>query len=353
MSDRIKVTINVVPVKSERIIYDARIYGKTRSTEDNINVIKINDGYSVVFDEEVFVKISVNTITMSIMKMFAANLKGNKFTFELIYHYKSKYAYALNMKVAEHVIAVDNWFNRYMGVDVATDSESFIYQRHPMMGELLNEVLNEKYTNARREEELRLKKYENPLYEDDDDDDDYDEDEIDDEDKDVSVDDDWWENFGKEPANAPNGIFGMYESMKDFENDKDYSNVSETFRNCEYPKKYISKHGVLVAKSKQDIYHDTRVLEYFLDEFVPGDSAYLEKFRRKVASRWMSTFAISAKELKRNEKKYKKEQKKDKKKNKAQRKEFMQLTKFAVNKFPRYNTRYIPARNDRWNDPTR
>ncbi len=123
------------------------------------------------------------------------------------------------------------------------------------------------------------------------------------------------------------GGFGAY-SYETHKESTDKKNVSKScirrskvLKEANKAKKTTSRHGLLVYDDKSDLKRDRETIKRMLKEFIPGDSAWIREFREEVLERWIRSYCISKKNLKRVKKYYSKQQKKkgDGKKRKTQR----------------------------------
>lgn len=256
------VTIHVVGGYGEQVGFNSREWGKTRSTEDQINVVRVNDGYSIVFDDDVFVVIPLSKLMSSMLTTFMTNVPDTIFNFRIMYWYDGADDTYFNADVAKHVLDMDDMMRK---IDESKKFEVFTYTRL--------DGLHDVYRDLRNELEFQEE------------DEDYEDDEVD-------LDDDNW--LAK--------LTGDHSDDEKEQKSKDYYGRSRVWKNCKQAKKMINRHGVLIASDKDDLRKDEKIIKAFLKDFIPGNSGWKKDFREDVMKRWMSMYAISKKQLKRLEK---------------------------------------------------
>ena len=154
-------------------------------------------------------------------------------------------------------------------------------------------------------------------------------------------------NDTKNPdTNINDSIFSLWENISDEIKDpikkKERSiNKSFIFKNSKNSKREIHRHGVIISHDKNDLEKDYKTLKSILNEFIPGKSDYIRKFRKDILLRWIKAYSISKKELFKLEKNYKKEI--NLSKGIDNKKALLNIAKAIFNK---------PA-SDKWNDPNR
>lgn len=303
--NKVNVTIHVVASGVSGLDFDPARDGKTKSTGEKINVIKVNDGYSVVFDDVIFASIPLSKLATSLVQLFSNNVPDTIFNFQIKYHYETPNDTYFDYDTAKHVLDLDDMMIK---IDNSKKIPVFQYTRL--------DDLDGVYSDFRDEEEFNLS---------DDDESDDDDDNADYVDYDIDDDD---------------GILSFLSNdtkpskVKKY---KEYYGRSRCFKNSKQPKKQIKRHGVLIA-DKDDIKHDEKVIKEFLKDFIPGDASWKKEFRSDVLNRWMSMYAISKKTLKQLEKQ-------NRKNRKSREIKTERMINFADKLFA------VPL--DRWNDPTK
>lgn len=303
-----KVTIHIVTPNVLGLNYDPARDGSVKSTQSKINVNKVTDGYSVVYDDNVFVTLSYPSLAASILKLFRANVKDGMFEFGIVYHYETMDRSFFDVGVAKCVLEMHDLMAKIAETGSLPD---FVYVPTENIEETIDDFQYETETD------------EDPLsmfdgYDDDDDDDE----EVDDEDR------DWLEYLGD----------NRKKKKKNNKKTSDYYGRSRTWKNAKQPRKQIDRHGVIIASDKDDIRKDKKIIKAFLKDFIPGNSKWKRDFREDVLERWVSMYVISRKQLKQLERQHRKNRRQ---KNPA--------TKRLLNSVENLFT--VPI--DHWSDPTR
>lgn len=296
------VTIHIVAGYGDQVGFNSGEWGKTRSTEDKINVIRVGDGYSVVFDDDVFEQISLSKLTSSMITTFMSNVPNTIFDFRIMYHYDGADDTYFDLNVAKHVLDLDDMLRK---IDESKKIPAFTYTRL--------EGMQEVYHDFRMELEADEEDAEDGYGDYAEDDDDYDG-------------SDW---LGQ--------LMGKPIKEEKEQKSNDYYGRSRVWKNCKQPKKMINRHGVLIASDKDDLRKDEKIIKAFLKDFIPGSSKWKKEFRDDVMKRWMSMYAISKKQLKRLEK--------------AHRSRPVDCNK--VKKMVNIADRLFNVPVDRWYDPTK
>jgi len=307
--DKVNVTIHVVATAPETLKnYDPAKDGKTRSTENQIKALKVTDGYSVVFDDDVFVEISLAKLMSSIVQVFASNIKNSIFDFRLMYHYEGATDTYFDFDTAKHVLDLDDMMCK---IRDAKSIPVFMYTRTDNMQEV--------YTDFRNEVEDNTPEPISRLFDDDDNDED--------EDNEDSL-------FA-----SLLGIDDKDKKEKKSKKDKEYYGRSRVWKNCRNPKKQINRHGVMIA-DKSDLKKDEKIIKSFLKDFLPGGASWKKEFRSDVLERWMNMYAISKKHLKELEKAHR-------------RRRPAKRRSSTTDKILNFSEKLLAVPVDRWADPTK
>ena len=303
--DKVLVTIHVVATDGKDLDYNPDRDGRTKSTEDKINAIKVSDGYSVVYDDDVIVNTSLSRLVSSLVQTFSTNLKDTIFDFRIVYHYEGASDTYFDYDTAKHVLDLDDMMRK---IDVSKKIPVFTYTRL--------DGLNGVYEDWRDEVEFNSDEdLESLLEDEDDEDDDYE---------------------GKDLLSY---LTGCSKGKKREKESTDYYGRSRVWKNCKQPKKQINRHGVLVASDKDDLKKDEKIIKEFLKDFLPGDASWKKEFRNDVLQRWMSMYAISRKMLKQLEKQHRKTRKRKMNPN--------------TEKILNFTNKMLTVPVDRWNDPNK
>ena len=274
--DKTKVTIHVVSNNGEDVGYDPIRDGRTKSSEGRINAVKVSDGYSVVFEDDVFVGLTLSNLVASILQVFGTNLPDTIFEFGIMYHYNDE---SFDPEIAKHILDLD-----VMMLQIKDTNKI------PIFDYVRNDAVNDVLSDYRYWVETQ----DSMCEEDIDETDDYEDEE----------DDDIESNDILSFLAGENNI--KPKKKKNKKKTSDYYGRSRVWKNCKQPKKNIERHGVLIASDKSDLKKDAKIVKSFLKDFMPGNSKWKKEFRQDVLDRWMSMYAISRKHLKQLEKQHRK-----------------------------------------------
>lgn len=296
------VTIHVVGGYGENVGFNSREWGKTKSTEDQINVIRVSDGYSIVFDDDVFVHLSLSKLASSMLTTFMTNVPDTIFNFRIMYHYDGADDTYFDVNVAKHVLDLDDMMRK---IEASKKIQVFEYTRLEGIHEVYRDFRNELEYNS-------------------------------DDDDDINMDDIDFDDEYSDEDDEGNWLLNLDRPKKKEHPSKDYYGRSRVWKNCKQAKKMINRHGVLIASDKDDLRKDEKIIKAFLKDFIPGSSRWKSDFREDVLKRWMSMYAISKKQLKRLEKAHR------------NRRDCSKVTKMVNIADRLFN---VPV--DRWYDPTK
>lgn len=302
--NRETLTIHIVAKDGKELDYSPSRDGKTRSTETKINVLKVSDGYSVVFDDGVFMNVQPSKLVASLVTICTNNLKDTLIDYRIVYHYEGASDSFFDPNVAKHVLDLDILMT---DINDAKSIPEFAYTRL----EGIADVASDLQDYDEEEDPFDFEEYDD----DDDEDDEY-------------GPDDFMSLLTGKPA----------KKSKDKEKDRDYYGRSRVWKNSKQPKRQIHRHGVLIAADKSDLKKDEKIIKEFLKDFMPGKAEWKKEFREDVLERWMRTYAISRKNLKQLERK----QRKNRTKKSAAAERALQLT-----------NRLFSVPIDRWYDPSK
>ena len=255
----------------------------------------------MVYDDDVFVQIPLSKLLSSLVQVFGSNLPDTKFNFSIIYHYETDEDEYFDIDTGKHVLDMDD-----MLIKIVQSN------RIPVLGYTRLDGLQQVYDDYRDSIEI--------------DDEEEDEDEYEEEDT------------GDDILSYLTGI-DIPKKKKKKSNEKEYYGRSRVWKNCKQPRKYIQRHGVLIASEKDDLKKDEKTIKQFLKDFLPGGAGWKKEFREDVLERWMNMYAISKKTLRQLEKRARKPR--VGKRNSSH----SRILKFTDQLFN------VPV--DRWSDPTR
>lgn len=302
--DKTIVTIHIVASDGQELNYDPARDGRTKSTEDKINVVKVSNGYSVVFDDDTFVELSLSKLVSSLVQVFEANVPNTIFEFGIIYHYEGARDSYFDFDTAKHVLDLDD-----MMIKIAASNKipCFSYTRLDGLNDVYSDFMDDLNDNS-------IEDIDSFIDDDEDDDSDYN---------------------GSDMLSA---LMGDKKIKSKKDDSHDYYGRSRIFKNSKQPKKEINRHGVIIATDKDDIKKDEKIIKEFLKDFFPGDAAWKKEFRNEVLQRWMSMYAISRKNLKQLEKQHRKNRKKK---------------SVDADRIINFTDKLLSASTDRWSDPNK
>ena len=268
--------------------FDPSIDGSNFSQKDQININKVIDGYSVIFLDTVFKYLDIKLFIGNLIKLLTTNLPDTIFDISIHYHY-----------------ITSNCSYDYYDNDTARK----IYELHETMMMLINS--NQMKCLEYSESDTLNKMFDdlNNIQED--------------ETEDSNTEIHNHSHIDINPAQEAAikhlleqcGMAEDSENTDDIDDDKDerkvkyhkkYYGKSRVFSNIKHPKQVIKKHNLLVTKSNSDIKDDIKILKSFLKDFIPGNSKWKKRFRDELLQRWMATYVISKKNMKKFMKSYNK-----------------------------------------------
>ena len=303
--DSVNLKIHIIP--SERNLsaisdFDISQDGSNFSDKNSINVNKTSDGYSVIFTDTIFKYLDIKLFVGNLIKIFTSKVPNTIFNISIHYHYttlESSYDYFDNdtaRKIYElHGTMMMLISSKQMQCLQYSESETLnkmfddINDTEDEMNDgsddlkILQHMKPLKSTKSRKfnlqqdEEEYvknLLTKY-GALDDSDDDNDDY-------------------PNYDDEE-----------DDRKIKKSNKKYYGRSRVFSNMKSPKQTIKKHNLLISKSNSDIKKDIHIIKDFLKDFIPGSARWKKKFRNEILQRWIASYVISKKNMKKFAKMYK------------------------------------------------
>lgn len=309
--NRINVTLHIIPADVDPYdleSYDGIHHGFVRSTSREIKVNKVSDGYSVIYTDDVFNNLRPDVFAKNMIKIFQMNVPNTIIDMKILYHYD-----------------LDNGEDSF-----DSDTAHCIIGLHDFLTQIRNQMF--RYHSSYSIEEII--EYLQETEDSDDDDDDwgmfdprgaYDDDDIDDDD---------------DPFDALDRALRGHSTRKKNNKAREYYGRSKVLRNAKNPKRAYRRHGILIADDKDDLRKDEKTIKEFLKDFIPGSSEWKKDFRRDLLKRWMKTYALSKKNIKRLEREHRKATMS--KKNSESTEKVLDFTRRLFN---------VPV--DRWNDPNR
>lgn len=265
--------------------------GVNKSSNIEIKVNIVTDGYSIIFDDDVFDYVSSSILSRNIISLFDNNIHDTKLTIGVSYMYK-----------LENEDDQEELFD----VDVLKNIIDLVYElEEKSKTSKKNEIV---YENTGDFERMLMDLKEEMT---DEDDDDFDESDLPSE---------------SDIVNTGSIINQFLGTINDIEEDEDEDDdkpkkkkkknkkkydKSKALTSSKDPKKSYNRHGVIVVKDKDIVEHDAKIIKEFLKSFIPG-SGWRKDFRNDILKRWIESYVITSKQLKKLERKHKRKIRKKK-----------------------------------------
>lgn len=307
--NRVNVMLHIIPsgVKPDDLEdYNPVRDGKVLSNPNEIKVNKVHDGYSIIYNTEMFKRLDQGLFSFNVKRLFETNLPGTGVDIGIFYHCDvDDDDVEFDVSAAEKMFELERYF-------IANKTDTFLYHRTRSIVKVYDY-----YQEIDEPDDQFEKLFGFDPFDDDDDDEDID---------------------PNDPFAYMMRSHGKGKSKKN--NSFDSYGRSRVLKNAKNPKRAYHRHGVLVARDKDDLRKDEKILKAFLKEFIPGNSDWRKDLRRDVLDRWMRMYALSKKNINRLEREYRKSN--DGKRRKAEAEKALDFTRKLFN---------VPI--DRWNDPTK
>lgn len=323
-----KLVVYIVPKEkslTDLKDYDKENIGTNKSSNTEIKVNIVTDGYSIIFDDDVFDSVSPAVLSKNIISLFDKNLQNTKVTIGVTYMYRIESSdeddeeELFDIDVVKYTIDLACEFdNNYLK---SLKGNELVYKTTDDFSSMLLE-LKEKASG--------------------DEDDDFDE-------ADLPSD--------SERMNTESIINQFLRSVNDVDEDdeKDKDNKdkkkkkkrkkeydkSKALSSSKDPKKSYNRHGVIVVKNKDVISHDEKIIKEFLKSFIPG-SGWHKDFRNDILKRWIGSYVVTSKQLKKLERKHKRNIRKKKINRQFNRNRSMEVVR-----------RVLTEPVDKWYDPNK
>lgn len=302
--------------------YDPDTIGRVKSDEDNLivnNVSNVSNGYSLIFEDNTFLNINPVKIIGHLITLLRTKLPHDviKISIEYLYELNDRDDDAFQLEYGECVLAFDVAFKKLLSMAP--------YQIRRFISYKTSENL---MNVAETCHEVR----EGGTGDDEDENDDY-----------LYSDDD--------PVTELDRILGRVKDddkkKKNHHKKKKIKKVeydietSKVFRGAKNPKRSYRRHGILVARNKDAIRKDKRIIKDFLKEFIPGDAQWKKDLRNELADRWIGVYAVTVKQLKKLEHKHKKMM------------EEKRRPKIDTNRVLNFASAMVTHASDSWNNPNK
>lgn len=317
--EKINVTIHINPGNVSPLLledFNQARDGKILSDENQINVNRATDGYSVIYEDQLFNEIDKAKFLAQLIKIFNTNLPGRIVNIRIQYNFEAEETYEFTEETFDSVMSLRNLC---MSIVETRRVPNMSYEDTESISECI-EFYEDNYEDGEDGSSNEFEETDNSV-------------------SSYSEDDD------------PYGIMSLLRSGYTDDDDdddyrskkkcKDYYGRSRVWKNAKSPKKAVRRHGVIIADSKSDIKKDEKILKEFLKDFFPGKASWEKEFREDVVKRFIKMYTVSKKNLKKLEKQHRKHRRK-KHSSHIDAEKAADITKRLFN---------VPV--DRWNDPTK
>lgn len=336
--NNVNVLICVIPAHIPDLVNindfcDPDLLTSVRSGLEEIKFNKVGDSFVVVYDDATFQGLSPASFSNSVISILKQNLQNTIFTISIKYSYLLNNEYQdilFNAEAAKAIISVANSF-RKIG-----ETDEFV--KCNFGDEFVSSV---------------IEPFNEYVYNSDEYDDDQDEEEDDiEEDDDMFIpgmnmhiptesDESDFDDLSElqRIVAGVSGSSGKHKKKKGSRTKKTYSS-SKVIANANNPKKSYNRHGIIIAADKDDIRRDEKMLKSFLKEFIPGSQDWKKDLRKDLLNRWMRSYCITKKEIKKLEKDY-------------QKKRRSKRSSINTDKTLEFTKRLFTVPIDSWNNPNK
>lgn len=341
----IKINIvdrSLMDFPAEEGLYPRGCYGKLFSNKDqiNVNVNKTKSGdishYSINFVDIEYERVDIPVFVAKLLTLLSQNLKTGEYNISINY-YECNDNDTVSPNVFINILKTADILKGISGNAIKSDKNelTIIYDENAETIDKIEDTLN------RYEEAL------GNTQSSEDDDEDYVS-----SDKDMDALSSIFGDMLQEDPDDQEASMSPYDIVKSITGDnetkgkknKNKSNKSyaksHIFRESKNPKKEVKRHGVIIARDKDDIKKDEKTLKEFLKDFIPGKDGWVKDFREDLIERWMRTYTIKNKDLKKLQKARRKNEK-----DAAKAKKNKEILNFTRNIFN------VPVSS--WDDPTK
>lgn len=261
--------------------YDPKYYGTIFSSEDEIKVNNVDNGYSILYDDETLRGLSPLKLFTNIASIIKNNIPNTDANFTITYLYNGDDDVSvqnMDINIASMLLSIDDSLN-----ENRTKFLPLIYYRSNSIIDIANNIKSLGITSSiekNREYNTSLKKEDTSL-------------------------NDIYSFINKYIDDCNEYIDDCdndgYEKKKKKKKKKIY-NSSRILKAANSPKRAYYRHGVLVFNNKKAAKKDEEIIKDFLKDFIPGNSEWKKKFRKDLLKRWIKAYAISKGNLKKLEK---------------------------------------------------
>jgi len=289
--DKVELKIHIIPANrniSAIQDFDQSKDGSNFSDKKSINANKIAEGYSVIFLDNVFKYLDTKLFVGNLISIFTHNVPNTVFNISIHYHYRTNnssydyYDYDTARKIYElHGILMMLISSGQMKSIEYSESESLNNMFEDINNsdddindgsddmKILSRYSSNQHNNQKRSSLTDEEKYIHDLL------------------KNYNLDDDYDD-----------------EIIPKKKSKRKYYGRSRVFNNIKKPKDIVKKHNMLVTKSNSDIKDDIKIIKSFLKDFIPGNARWKKQFRNEILTRWLASYVITKKNMKKFAKYY-------------------------------------------------
>ena len=309
------VEIHILPsnfnIKESMVSY---LQNASISSLDEIRVNKVQNGYAVLYTDELFKRLDVASFTENLINLFRSNLPGIPIDIVIYYRFWTRETFSPECGIT--ILQMDDYMEDYPGGNtvsyITSESVEAIYQAYD-----------------EDDGTFDFDAVEDPDGSDDDLD-------YTDEDEDIDIDPEVLESLAQYIDIERDNSGGKKGKGK-----KKLYGSSRVLNSVKHPKKDYKRHGIIVANDKSALKKDEKILREFLKDFIPGKAGWIKDYREDVLERFMRMYVVSKKTLKKLEKHHRKHKgSKGKDGKKISKESAMNFTRNILNR-------------DSWNNPNK
>ena len=277
--------------------FDTSHDGSKFSDKTSINVNKTSEGYSVIFTDTVFKYLDIKLFVGNLIKIFTSKVPNTIFTVSIHYHYTTiecSYDYFDNDTARK----IYELHGTMMMLVSSKQMQYLRYVESETLNQMFDDINNTEDDVNDGSDDLKILQHKTHMKNDT---------------KSRKF------NLQQDEEEYVKNLLTKYGALdtsdedEDYEDDdrkikksnKKYYGRSRVFSNMKSPKQTIKKHNLLISKSNSDIKKDIRIIKDFLKDFIPGNARWKKKFRNEILQRWIASYVISKKNMKKFAKIYK------------------------------------------------
>jgi len=307
LNDIVNLKIHIIP--SNRNVsaiqdFDQSVDGSNYSEKNSINVNQTADGYSVIFIDTVFKYLDMKVFIGNLIKTFTEKIPNTIFNISIHYHYTTSncsfdyYDNDTAMKVYE--------LHGIMMMLASSNKMKYVqYSESDTLNQMFDDINDSDDEMNDGSDDMKILSHQNLKHNNisNNKNHNYDETEYV-----KNILNHYGDYYNEDDENDElKSPFDLVNKSKKKRKKNRYYGESRVFRNAKNPKQIIKKHNLLITKSNSDIKDDIKIIKSFLKDFIPGSSQWKKKFRDELLQRWVTSFVISKKNLKKFSKIYEKQ----------------------------------------------